>query len=78
MSTGRDYRKEYDDFHSKPVQIKRRNERNKARDIMKKKGLVKKNDGMDVHHKNHNTHDNSSKNLAVLTVHKNRADNGKK
>lgn len=31
MAKARDYKKEYEDFHSKPAQIKMRSERNKAR-----------------------------------------------
>jgi 5-methylcytosine-specific restriction endonuclease McrA len=31
MAKARDYKKEYEDFHSKPAQIKMRAERNKAR-----------------------------------------------
>ena len=44
---GRDYRKEYDDYHSKKEQKKNRAKRNSAR---KKLGL-KKGDGMEADHK---------------------------
>lgn len=43
----RDYAKEYQDFHGKPAQIKKRAQRNKAR---KESGL-KKGDGREVDHK---------------------------
>ena len=43
----RDYKKEYNDFHGKPDEIKNRAARNKAR---ADKGL-KKGDGKEVHHK---------------------------
>lgn len=43
----RDYRKEYDDFHGKPSQIKKRAKRNKARRLS---GL-KKGDKREVDHK---------------------------
>ena len=47
----RNYRKEYDNYHSKPKQKKRRAQRNAARDMMEKAGKVKKGDGKDVAHK---------------------------
>lgn len=46
-SRKRDYKKEYREYHSKPVQRKRRAQRNKARRIM---GL-KKGDPREVDHK---------------------------
>jgi len=48
----RNYRKEYDNYHSKPDQKKKRAQRNAARDMMEKDGKVKKGDGKDVGHKN--------------------------
>ncbi len=65
-------------YGSKPEQIKRRAERNKARAIMVKKGLVRKGDGRDVDHKNHRTSDNSAANLQVESKYKNRKDGGPK
>lgn len=59
-------------YNSKPEQIKRRSERNKARRIMEKKGLVKKGDGLDVDHHNGNTADESATNLRVLSKSMNR------
>jgi len=47
MKKERDYRKEYDDFHGKPKQIKLRNLRGKARRLM---GL-KTGDCREVDHK---------------------------
>ena len=47
----RDYRKEYDNYHSKPEQKKNRAKRNAARSAMEKAGKVKKGDGKDVAHK---------------------------
>ena len=41
----RNYRKEYDNYHSKPKQKKNRAKRNAARDIMEKAGKVSKGDG---------------------------------
>lgn len=48
----RNYRKEYDDFHAKPEQKKRRAERNRARIEAEKEGRVKKGDGKEVDHIN--------------------------
>lgn len=73
--TKRDYRKEYEEYHKKPIQKKRRAQRNAARRKMEKEGKVRKGDGKDVDHKNHNTADNSSKNLRVTSKSKNRAKN---
>jgi len=46
----RNYAKEYANYGGKPEQIKNRAERNAARAIMEKKGVVKKGDGKDVDH----------------------------
>ena len=69
----RNYRSEYDNYHSRPKQKKRRANRNTARRKMVKAGKAKKGDGKDVHHKNRNTKDNSSRNLAVVSQRKNRS-----
>lgn len=47
----RDYKREYQKYHSKPEQIKNRAERNSARSELAKEGLVHKGDGKDVDHK---------------------------
>ena len=62
----RDYAKEYRDYHGKPYQIKRRNERNKARKLMEKMYGKDRIKGYDVHHKNFNTNDNRKSNLQLL------------
>lgn len=46
----RDFRKEYNEYHGKPEQIKRRAERVKARRKAEKEGRVRKGDGKEVHH----------------------------
>ena len=46
----RDYRSEYDSYHSSPEQRAKRSERNKARRMLAAEGKVAKGDGMDVHH----------------------------
>jgi len=56
----RNYRKEYDNYHGKPVQRKRRASRNKARAIAVKQGRVSKGDGKDVHHSTGNPLNNSA------------------
>lgn len=48
----RDYRKEYDEYHAKPGQKKRRAQRNAARNDAEKDGRVSKGDGKEVHHVN--------------------------
>lgn len=47
----RNYAHEYEAYQGKPEQIKRRDERNKARAEMMKVGKVRKGDGKDVDHK---------------------------
>jgi len=76
---GRDYRSEYDNYHSKPKQKKNRASRNAARASLVKSGRVKKGDGKDVTHRDGNPRNNSEKNLGVLSSSRNRsfARNGK-
>ena len=68
----RNYKKEYENYHSKPEQKKRRAGRNKARRQLKDtKGIV----GKDVHHKDRNPQNKSSKNLKVTSKKYNRSKN---
>ena len=69
----RDYEKEYREYQGRPDQIRRRSQRNAARRKLEKAGRVHKGDGMDVHHKDHNTGNNRLSNLSVMTKSKNRA-----
>ena len=62
----RNYRKEYDEYHAKPVQKKRRASRNAANKRLKPPK------GKEVHHKNGNPRDNRRSNLAVISKTKNR------
>lgn len=62
-------------YNSSPEQKKRRAERNASRRKMEAAGKVRKGDGKDVDHRNHNTKDQSSKNLSVMSKSKNRAMN---
>jgi hypothetical protein len=59
-------------YNSKPEQKKRRADRNRARAQMMRKGKVRKGDGKDVDHPNHDT---DSKKLKVMPRSKNRAKN---
>lgn len=69
----RNLRSEYDNYHSKPENIKKRAARNAARAKMMKAGLVRKGDGKDVDHKNGSTKDNSMKNLRAVPASVNRS-----
>ena len=75
----RNYKKEYENYHSKPEQKKRRAGRNHARRQLKDtKGIV----GKDVHHKDGNPMNSHSSNLVVQHSSQNRSfkrnKNGKK
>ena len=68
----RNYRKEYDTYHSKPEQKKKRASRNTARRQAAAAGKVRKGDGKDVDHKDGNPRNNSMKNLRVVSKSVNR------
>ena len=71
----RDYKKEYNSYHSKPKHKKRRAARNKARRIaIKTKGKAAV-AGKDVDHKDRNPHNNSRSNLRIQSRSKNRSRN---
>jgi hypothetical protein len=70
----RDYREEYDSYHGQPAQVKRRAARNKARRHLEKQGRVKKGDGKEVDHKDHNPLNNSPDNIRVRSRSANRSD----
>lgn len=70
--SSRDYKQEYADYHSRPEQKKRRAGRNAARRLMIRKGLARKGDGRDVHHRDFNTLNNNPNNLAMMSQNKNR------
>jgi hypothetical protein len=75
MSKPRNYKKEYQDYHSKPKQVKRRAGRNKARRSMVSMGKARKGDGKDVDHKDRNPTNNSRANLRMQSKSTNRARN---
>ena len=62
-------------YNSSPEQKKRRAERNASRRKMEAAGKVRKGDGKDVDHRNHDTSDKSSSNLRVMNKSANRAKN---
>ena len=74
----RDYKREYEKYHSSPKQKRRRAQRNAARRKLEKAGRVKKGDGKDVDHSDHNTANNGTKNLKVMSKSRNRAKNLKR
>jgi hypothetical protein len=73
-SVGRDYRKEYDNYHAQPEQRERNAARLRARRQMVKAGKVEKFDKMDVHHKDNNPLNNEEDNLEVTTQTWNRTE----
>lgn len=73
MRSVRDYKREYAIYHGKPEQIKRRAQRNKTRRMMARAGLVRKGDGMDVDHRDHNVYNQGRQNLTVMPKSKNRS-----
>ena len=64
---------EYEHYHAKPKQKKRRAQRNAARSQMAKAGAVRKGDGKDVDHKDRNTANNKKANLRVKSKSDNRS-----
>lgn len=69
--SGRNYKKEYESYHSKPEQRANRSSRNKARrKVVAAGGNVK---GKDVDHKDGNPRNNSKSNLRVISKSANRS-----
>ena len=71
MGEGRDYKKEYENYHSSPEQIKRRAKRNEARRMLKNRKGIK---GKDVHHKDNNPMNNDKSNLSIVSQKYNRTE----
>jgi hypothetical protein len=69
----RNYRKEYDNYQGGAAQKKRRAARNNARRAALRDGIVSKGDNKDIHHKDGNPKNSSSKNLVVQSRSKNRS-----
>ncbi len=68
----RNYRKEYDEYHSRPEQVKNRASRNSARKKMEKKHGKSAIAGKDIDHKDGNPRNNGKKNLRVMSISANR------
>lgn len=62
-----------DKYQKSPEQVKKRENRNKARYQLEKKGVAHKGDGKDVMHVNGNALDNRPANWKLGSRHKNRA-----
>lgn len=73
MSEKRNYRKEYDNYHSSTKAKKQRARNNAARRKAIKAGKAAKGDGKDVAHKDNNTRNNSLSNLKSESKSKNRS-----
>ena len=71
LKEGRNYKKEYENYHSKPEQIKRRAKRNEARRMLKNRKGIK---GKDVHHKDNNPLNNDKSNLSIVSQKYNRTE----
>lgn len=69
----RDYRKEYDNYQSRPAVKKQRARNNAARRKMIAAGKARKGDGKDVAHLDNNTRNQSMSNLRVQPKSKNRS-----
>ena len=72
MKKKRNYKREYEMYHSLPEQRKNRSLRNQARDMMKKAGKVRKGDGKEVDHFK-SLYDGGSNRLSNLRVLSRRA-----
>ena len=68
----RNYKKERENYHSKPEQMVRNAARKRARRSMEREGKAKAGDGKDVHHKDNNPLNNDKNNLSLVTQHYNR------
>jgi len=72
----RNYKNEYNAYHAKPVQKKRRAGRNAARRLMIKKVGKSTLVGKDVDHKDRNPNNNTRANLRIQSKRINRSRNG--
>jgi len=76
LSTPRNYKAEYANYHSSDKQKKRRAARNKARALTIKNRGAAAVAGKDVDHKDRNPQNNSTSNLRIQSKKKNRSRNG--
>lgn len=71
----RNYRKEYDNYQSRPEQRRRNDARKKSRRKMVKAVGKSRLKGKDVDHKDRNPRNTAMKNLRIQTKRKNRSRN---
>lgn len=74
----RNYREEYDEYHKKPAQKKRRATRNAARRKAMRAGKVKKGDSKEVHHPDATRTGSLGKKTRVVSKTTNRKDQPKR
>ena len=68
----RNYKKERENYHSRPEQMIRNAARKRARRQMEKAGIAQRFDGKDIHHKDNDPENNDLNNLSLVTQHYNR------
>ena len=68
----RNYKKERENYHSRPEQMIRNAARKRARRQMEKAGIAKRFDGKDIHHKDNDPENNDLNNLSLVTQNYNR------
>lgn len=69
----RNYKREYELYQGTSEQKKRRAQRNKTRRKFEREGKVRKGDGVDIHHRDGNPFNQSSKNTVPMSKSKNRS-----
>lgn len=69
----RAHRKAQAKYQKTPEQVQKRENRNKARQTLERKGVAHKGDGKDVQHQDGNALNNSPKNWLLGSRHKNRS-----
>jgi hypothetical protein len=70
----RDYKEEYQEYHGRPEQVKRRAARVMARRYKERNGHAHKGDGRDVDHRDGNPLNNEPENLRMRSRSENRGD----
>lgn len=69
----RNYKQEYERYHSRPEQRRRNAARKRARRKLEREGRVRPGDGKDVDHRDGNPNNNSRSNLRVKSASSNRS-----
>jgi hypothetical protein len=73
MPRKRDYKREYEQYHGRPAQIRQRASRNRARALMIRKHGKAALTNHDVDHRDGNPHNNDPRNLQITTKKYNRS-----